>query len=458
MDLSDIRAVVFRAKPGLQEVYEREGKKTLTKYASQSLNCINAVTPESTREFLDVFFSIVSSLFSPVIAKSAVEQLQKSWYVSTAEHHGPISHSFSVSGLMVQASVNREKNFKNVIVLACAGISANNSSFPRGHIFHTRTLVEKRLHLLSLQYHQTPVSHLPAYSSFAIQRLTKEIGEYDKLNHVIEKIYSPVVDQNNYSEQVSITNYNWWQQLPGQSDVNMLYIDLEKIVTTLLLTKHCFTTTEIYSLMFTKTGQEAWKEHMVDITGAFSKDGLHGTFLFWGVSNGHRISLRYDKGSLVSSDGTVSLALTPESVAIALEKKEILPSLALSYSLLSFYYGLTLGGGFSQIDYLPRMQQAYNKILKSISPTSLAVLPTATNYLSSDYAFLLLSCGEDRVLASALDIFLYNTDSTAESVVKLCNTVTVAEAIDNLLPEMYKIIAKQEVPYFLSVTPPLLYV
>ena len=49
---------------------------------------------------------------------------------------------------------------------------------------------------------------------------------------------------------------------------------------------------------------------------------------------------------------------------MAILEKRIVPSLALTFIVLSFYYGLQCGGGYSQIAYLAKMQRAYLKLLE----------------------------------------------------------------------------------------------
>src|SRR6185503_4602190 len=59
---------------------------------------------------------------------------------STADHTGPLTHPFFVnSNLLTAASLKTHADpaLENVIVLSCANISLNNSSLPRGILYHS---------------------------------------------------------------------------------------------------------------------------------------------------------------------------------------------------------------------------------------------------------------------------------------------------------------------------------
>ena len=55
-----------------------------------------------------------------------------------------------------------------------------------------------------------------------------------------------------------------------------------------------------------------------------------------------------------------------EALAAALRKRELMPTMALCFIVLSFYYGLRCGGGFLQPNYLTQLKEAYARFLTEI--------------------------------------------------------------------------------------------
>ncbi len=101
------------------------------------------------------------------------------------------------------------------------------------------------------------------------------------------------------------------------------------------------------------------------------------------------------------------LTLDPESIIEALENKKIYPSMALCFIVISFYYGFVCGGGFSQVNYLKNMKEAWVRILGILGENreALAVEKIPTNIFFGEVIYLFKNQTEKNP-AYSLDLLL----------------------------------------------------
>lgn len=469
MNLKEICDVVYKHKPVLEEVVSQNGVLSLKEYFSLSFHSQNATTLERQQELLSVINEKTESLLGKTVADATTEQLSKNYYVSTADHHHFISHPFFCNSHLVQAISNREKGLKTVVVLGCGGISLNNSSFPRGLLFHDKNLEEKRLPFFSLKYRHHPVYAFPSYKINIFSSLLAEVkkkifgSEQDKLIGLIEEVFfrKEVVTQQWFSDQVTIANYHFWKQLPGEENTELIYLEQEEIVRLAILKFHLFSDTLIHHILFDSQFHQAFEKNFDGKTGAFSTEEKSGTFLFWGIENGERVSL-VKSGNFLKSAKNMRIELTPLSLQAALEKKVIFPSMALTFIVLSFYYGLRCGGGFSQVNYATELKAAYEDLLGSLGyeDKNIELSKVDTRYFCGEFVFASLAHGVLNVPATSVDLFLYASKETPAKLQELAATTTLAQAINPMMQEFYKIItgAFPEISEDIQLPKPTLYV
>ncbi|WP_085044291.1 hypothetical protein [Ensifer aridi] len=82
------------------------------------------------------------------------------------------------------------------------------------------------------------------------------------------------------------------------------------------------------------------------------------TDFFWHLSRGRIFPLRLEDGLFLNADGTFSLPCTPDALAQSLNEGDIIPSLFLSFLVMSILPGLRALGGSRQIVYYPIMRHA----------------------------------------------------------------------------------------------------
>lgn len=467
MNLLELKEAVFTHTPILKKILQAKGKIPLRNYFEESLTLHNSISSVRKEELLSVVKKIIDGVINPAITESALTQLRQYYYVSTADHHGPITHPFFVNSHLAQSFANSKHNLKNIFVFSCAGISLNNSSFPRGILFHDQELKKKRIRFVSLKDRHHPVFAFPAYKKSELEsRLHQQYSEVtnEKIKQLIEQIYldKKLFSYTWYSDQISQTNYYLWKQIPGQESVNLIYLEQENIVRELLLQHHLHTPTLINRLLTDESILEMFEKYFDGIQGAFSSTEKRGTILFWTIHEGERKQLRHRKKILETNDGSYQIALDSSAIREALEKKELMPSMALSFIVLSFYYGITCGGGFLQVNYLTQMKEAYVRLLKKIGELEdlKSVESIKTDFFCGEFVFATLGNKNRSGHASSIDLMLYENKEFSARLQELSELCTLGEAVDMMMPNFYKILYGTEAPIRppISNFPPSLYV
>ncbi len=465
----ELREAVLAKKPVLRQILEKHGEQSLFRYAQDYFDVnINGPIRERQDEFLATFSKSVSRLLGSEAAHSAVNQLRKYFFVSTADHHGPICDPFFLNSNLLTATTyyhNSDPALQNVIVLSCANVSLNNSTFPRGLVYTTNKNGKAERHRLSFlpsNAHSSTVYNFRPYNERDIEKLydllrvkvkdgaiTQDIA--NQLNLILKEIYScaPAMAATSYSDQVTITNDLLWKKFfaksPDFKPPRLIYLEQESLVIDLLLEHHINHDTIINHFLFDDAYEPMIVDYFNGIMGAFSKDRDWGTYLFWGHSkdSNYRVPLWKEGKYLVSKDGTTKIELTAESLATALKNKELLPSMMLIFLTLSFYYGLKCLGGFSQVNYLTYLKNAYIKMQADLGNyrSIEACARAQTKELGEDMTIALarINGNQELSMATGLDLILYGTDKTWPTLVTQAHNVSLNKAIDQMMPEFYRV-------------------
>ncbi len=467
-NFSRLKEKVLEKRPVLREILHKRGTKKLYDYAKDYID-VNLNPPIKKRqdEFLHTFRKEVASRLGEEVAQSAVLQLEKHYFVSTADHHGPLCHPFFITSNLLTAAPYVESEdpfFNNVIVLACANVSLNNSSFPRGLLFHSHH--EGKIQLNRLPFFPAadrlcPVFNYRAYTTDDINRAKNSLysmvkkgeitsREVEIIQTLLDEIYLKPdhINSPNFSDQITKTNFDLWKRFFHSSKIvppNLVYLEQESLVGRLLIDHHLYSDTSIHHILFDPSYHSHITLYFEGIQGAFSQEQQWGTYFFWALPKGqkYRLQLWKDGNFLVSSDRSYRLELTPDNVKKALENKEIIPNMKLCYMILAFYYGLKCLGGFSQINYLTFMKNAYIKMQADQGNyRSIEVCARAqTKEMGGDYTLAFLKGSNGEVLpASGLDLILYGHENTWKIFVEGSKEITLDEAVSTLLPEFYRIL------------------
>lgn len=461
-----LRKAVLAKRPVLETILEKRGQKTLLDYANQYVDVnLSPTIPRRQNEFLSVISEVVEERLGKKTAESVVRQLEKYYFVSTADHTGPITHPFPLnSNLLTGAAIatHTDPNLENVIVLSCANISVDNSDFTRGIFFHNYKDGKLQTHKLGFytsNYRPPSVYTLPAYTKVEVDKIyhlidvkrdKKEIDEalHEKVTKLVKDVYDKeeVYHSSDYGEQMTKTNFTLWQKLFEASEIklpNLISLGLEDIVVRLLIKYHLHQDTILNHMLFDPDYEPYINQYFEGIHGAYSTKESTGTYLFWALPKGSRYNLQlWRKGNyLVSKDESYKIELKPELIQKALESKELIPSLLLDFATVSFYYGVKCLGGFDQVNYLTDMKNSYIKMNVDLENyRSIEVCARAqTKEICVGLSFAFMEYGNHEVaLASGPDLYLYGEKDSWSRLMETVKDLTLDDAISPLMPEMYK--------------------
>jgi hypothetical protein len=459
MDFNELRQKVFEKTPVFGHILKEYGHLPLQNYFSRSISAPCLVTEDRKNELLSVVEERLRVALGPVVAAEVCRELGERYAVSTADHHGPLAHPFFLSCHLAQSAALSRGTYRSIFVFSCGGVSLNNSSFPRGLLVHTPELELVRLPLFSLKHRHESVYGHHGYTEKELEGVLKHVREHKsfsaenkgQLLSLVTEMYGAqsVLSKAYYADQITATNHALWKKIPGQEEFNFIMLQQEDIVVDLLVRYH-FGRGTLLEKLFTSPQVLASFEVCFDgILGAFSRDSGQGTVLVWAQVGGERVALKHIGNELISVDGAYCVPLESQTLRDAFLQKELLPSMALSFMVLSFYYGLTCGGGFSQVNYLADMRQAYLRFLEHSGISSdegLVAADIETDRLTAETAYVFLSNHENQVPTTALDLALYKTVDTSCYLKELSEYCTLAEAVDQLMPEFYRILYHESPP------------
>ncbi len=411
-------------------------------------------------EFLSTFQREVAETFTTEDGLIAAEQLRKTLYVATNDHHGPMNAFDAFNAhltLSLASATGKIEPLKAIIVLSCCNVSLNNVSFPRGLLYSVarpEVIGTQRMSLLRFEHGHSLYGYRPYGQKEVLsmrQHLTETIrsgevstGTGKKLAHLLETLLAdPAITQRKtYAAQASIINRRLWELVFEGRDVpRMIEVTQERLVAKLLIEHHLGRDTMLHRCLFSQEFERKIVEHFDGMYGAFSLREKMGTYLFWGRQKaGQRVRMTRVGDFLTSEDDSVRIAWTPEAVAQALQERRIIPGLLLVFWVLSFYYGLKCLGGYSQVNYLTYMKEASMKMLKELGDTEAAesLVPVGTKHWSG---FTLTYIRHPNGLiapAQFLDLYLYGKTDTWDWLTKYADTLSLQDAVGPLLPEIYR--------------------
>ncbi len=477
-----LRKRVFERKPILSAIIEKLGQKSLLEYVRGYTPIeIHPLMAARKPEFLQTFEREIREMFPEDMTQKAVRQMSRHYYASTNDHHGPINafDAFNAHLILALAAMEDQSPDRTeaIILLSCSNVSLNNISFPRGILFSTPSpegIVARRLALLPSKSNPCSLYGYRAYAKQDVDKLLTLLRENvrdgflsqapaQKLEIVIRDILGDpaILERKTYSAQASMINSRLWNAVfQGADNVPILVsIGKERLTARLLLDHHLGHDTLLTRLLFQPDYEKVVFRHFDGIYGAFSSIDQSGTYFFWGrdAVTGKRSRLLRQGDDIVSDDGLMVIPWNAESIAAALQSRRIIPSMLCVFCTISFYYGVKCLGGYSQVNYLTFMKQAFVAILKELGELEAAEAcdPVATKHWSG-FSFAYASAGKGPVIpAQFLDLYLYADPGMWTRLMDYAHVCTLAEAVEPILPEIYRYSypADEREKDLLSVTP-----
>ncbi|MFA6024311.1 MAG: hypothetical protein WC777_03800 [Candidatus Gracilibacteria bacterium] len=454
------KAFIFEKRPLLKELIEKYGDLSLKDFAIANLKNLPTPAQERQEEFLRSFHKIVASRLSIAKADEVKTQLEHYYGASSADHHGTLNSSLPTSADLMLAAAAAELNdpvLKNVVVLSCASVSLNNEDYPRGLLFHSEkngSYELQKLSILPSNSHSSLVYGFRPYTLEEIVKIEKALHEKvrngevspqeaDKLFAVLTEIYKKpeILSAPSLCDQFTQINYELWEKIFKNEPQakSLIYVDLETLVTELLLENHLQSESLIHKLIFDPS-QATFLDSLTTAMEEFLRQGNLATHLFWWVNpeKNTRTKLQKKDGQLCTEDGAFSLPFTPEAVAQALRKKALMPNLLLIYTVIHLYYGFNCLGGFNQMHYLASMKEVYNRA--GADSDLCQANSTLYNY-GLNTLFL-----EAKRPALNLDLLLHGTGKTLEESQEALSKIILANAFESNWPIIYDILCNEPQP------------
>ncbi|MCX6780067.1 MAG: hypothetical protein NT034_02720 [Candidatus Magasanikbacteria bacterium] len=382
---------IFEQRPLLKTLMEKYGKETLKSYANNNLKGLTPTHTTQSQQLIDVIQDISRERLGEDTAQEIKSQLENLFFASTADHHGIINSNLAASSnILLNEMLLSQQNdhVKYNMVFSCASVSLNNEDYPRGIIFHsldTNDYIEEKLSILPSNSHGSTVYNFRAYKAEEIVKIksafekttkpklkteqTEDINNF--LNNILLK--KDILESKNFCEQITKINFILWPLLFKNNPTfkPLVYIEQEEI-TNRLLTKYLLKNENIIKqLIFNNEYAELLNKLSAAIE-KFLRQGSLATYLFWYLTpdKNQRKKLLKEGEKLVTEDGLYQIAFTPEAVADAINKGELMPNLLLVYSVLHLYAKLGCAGGFNQIHYLAEMEKIFQEYVGEPMPTA----------------------------------------------------------------------------------------
>ncbi len=437
MNITEARDIVWAKKPGLKALYETYGDKTWLEYARDKFPTQSLLVHED--EFLNSFRKVLSPLLDSSVVTKACEDIKLRGFVSTADHHGILHHPFFAHASLVRS--HNDVKSDTTICLSCGCVSPSNSSYPRGITFEDNDHNREKISFTSLRNRRRPLYGLSGFDShtFHTQRdrihlMNLNDDKKAKLLKLFEHIESNerVWNQQYISEQFTVINDILWHELWGDTRGSLVYLEVESLVRQLLLDAHIDNDTLIHQIIFDPATRAQYIEAFNGVTGAHTQEIKKGSVIFWYIdeTENTRKALWLQDNALVTEDRSISISLDKDTLHAHLENRTLMPTMAFCYSIISFYYGLTLGGGFSQIDYLGDMKRSWSKVIESKGDEP---IDTTTNIFTGEFVLMRDERGHDMTL---IDLLLSNPMDIDHAI----SETQIKATLDRMMPEFVEIV------------------
>ncbi|MES2409333.1 MAG: hypothetical protein V4509_03470 [Patescibacteria group bacterium] len=445
MTLEEAKRIVFDQKPEFAALYKEYGDRTWLEYAESKYKKIPLPQTERSEELLSTFQKILSPLVGNERSNKAVETLRQNSLVSSADHHGILCHPFFSNSSLVRSHPNITASNQSIISFACGCISLSNSSYPRGIFFHDKNLEEVRMPFVSLQGRKRSLYGLSSISKNNIQKQIDRLDSIDidkdkknKLGAFFKKIIEDkkIWERKYFSEQITIINSILWNELFGESRGDLIYIEIETLVRELILNFHLDTNTLISKIIFEENVRNKYIENFEGIVGAHRTKERKGSHLFWYIDEAEntRKQLFLNGNQLETLDKKTSIPVISSLIKEQLLQYRLLPSMALCYSIVSFYYGVTLGGGFSQIQYLADIKKAFDKTVNK------EIIDNVTNIFTGEEVLLTMSNQDNTIGATLIDLLIYGEGSINKAVDEEIENKKINDTLSYMMDEFVEIV------------------
>ena len=462
--------VLHSDRPVLFELLQRRGDCSVFDYLGGQLRGYipHSLYQERKKEIKEVIVEEVNNNIGLEASQGISYFLDKFHYILTSDHLGVLNHPFFASAHVIFSLISHKEDGRQereprwFLSLDSSSVSMNNSSYPRGFLFHGRDrdgiLREYRIPLVPKKERMTTVFGALPFSQDRIEFARETVlklrrsGKLDSLTSnfvldVITQIFGrdDILSARSFSSQAIKAHYAAWNFVPFFNENKMVHLDLERVVAKVLIRYHIFSEhSPLYSLFFDDASRRKGFRIFQGITGSHVSSA-RGTVFFWLIKEGKRVPLSLEGDMLVSQKGD-RFVLEPNTISTLLAQERLMPNLLIVFLVLAGFYGINCFGGFGQVDYLTVMMDRWRNFLSFIGreEESTVNLSVPTNSLFGDLGFFFLKDGGRFrwYPASEMDIMLYFREEEIERCLRYAKSISIQESLMLNFPELLHIIAK----------------
>lgn len=339
---------------------------------------------------------------------ACIDVLRKIPILHTADHHTVNFHAMTLqSNLLYERLLNSCIDTNVIPVLSCNNIDMSNAFYPRGIIIYdTNNSQPIEIPIFPYKMRKVSISHATPYTRDMLDKAADTLEKYKKngsINtdiydttlRIIENVYAnpDVLKRNRYGEQIILANSLLSQKYHIDKNVTHIFLELEEIAMRLICHDLQDDNSILNKMLWNKSILESLKKNLDGVSGCWNSVG-GGTFLFWGIDdNGRRYRL-IGESEITPVSGIYRLTLTGndlggnthrfeldrESLISALESRELLPGLFMTFFTLGIVRHTCLIGGCYQGEYLKKM---CNAIMKSWADNQSFIDEYVSSFLSS---------------------------------------------------------------------------
>ncbi len=441
MTFDEVRDEVFKRRPRFGDTARAWGDATWIEYYTQNFSGLR----EPSNDVLDAIEAETSAILGREVGLRARASVARAKWTNTADHHGLLCHPYFYSTALARSHPLVRAGSEATVTLPFGGVSLGNDSFPRGFSFHDTHGREVRIFFKSLKDRRLPVHGLVPTTR---EELVRERGRAEsfllpqsareRLHSFFEALLQEerVWIQETYSAQLTAMNAVLWRELFKGTRGDFVYLEIDSVVRRLLLLKHLVIDTPVHRLIFDPAWRALFVELFSGVMGSHTPNS--GTHLFWYIDHtgSRRRGLRIERDHLVTEEGDVAIALTPESIASGLSHRTLMPSSALLLIVLQGVEGLTSGGGPSQLEYLSHMMEQWTELLARMGMTA-PDIPTCSILCGDTALFEIKQAeAEKSALGTLVDHVLY-TDDISGTIDAALATTKIRSTVDAMLPTLY---------------------
>jgi hypothetical protein len=423
------KEVVFAYRPILGQIYSGEKQTSLFDYSRR----IYTRSHRTDAVVASAVQKVAQRCLGDCVAEQVRVSLERGNYVSTVDHHGPLSHPAFFQPHVLRMILDQNENIPATIVLSCGSVSLDNHTFPRGLWFHGDAGERVRFPFMSLRDR-----HVSVYGRepFAYTDIVKTLSHMKACPPIMETLTDVLQDvdlytKNSYRDQITFMNHQLMKRVLPQGG-DFVSITIEEVVQEILCSEYLFSSTGIAPILFDADARTRFLFATNGIQTSHDFTRANTTVLFWGLDRGVRVPLRITNGFLTDAGGMISVPFDPYHIEAALRAEYIFPNLALCLLVLSSL-GMQLGGGFLQVDYLPSLvakaKQACNEVHTRID------FNATSDFMGGDFIFL---PSPDISPLTVLDYIQQPIGVT--DVIRYGRMTTVSDAIDRIIPDVYHIL------------------